>query len=365
VGANNQNHQLHSSFHNANGNGNLNGNGAGQHHHGQGFGGNSNYAHHSSGGNWHNHPSRNVSVFLGIGSPFGAYWGYPGYGSWPFYYSRYWSPWYRTGYYGYGGLGYSSFGYGGLGLGYGYGGGYPAFGYQSVCNYNNAYYLPAANATVVDPNAALQLPAVQPNDPNNNLAADKKDPSELGQDFATQGEQEFRAGKYEAAVRSWRHSLVDEPGNGGVMLLMAQALFATGQYDEAAGAVQLGMQMLPVEKWGVVVEHYKELYAKIGDYTSQLRALEKSRNEHPDDPALRFLLGYHYGFLGYPKDGLKQLDKCRELAPKDELALKLQERIQDILNPKPPMPKPAPAASTPADKPEAATPPATPETKTP
>ena len=326
-----------------------------------------------------------MSVFLGIGSPFGAYWGYPGYNSWPSYYSRYWSPWYRTGYYGYGGLGYSSFGYGGLGLGYGYGGGYPAFGYQSVCNYNNAYYSPVtyttgvtgvttysadaalANATTIDPNATQQLPEIQPqpNDVESNLAGDKKDPSLLGQDFATQGEQEFRAGKYEAAVRSWRHSLVDEPGNGGVMMLMAQALFATGQYDEAAGAVQLGMQMLPVEKWGVVVEHYKELYAKIGDYTTQLRALEKSRNEHPDDPALRFLLGYHYGFLGYPKDGLKQLDKCCELAPKDELAQKLQERIQDILNPKIPMPKPTPVVRTPADKPEAANTPAVPEIKVP
>ena len=222
-----------------------------------------------------------------------------------------------------------------------------------------------ANAAVVDPNAGQQLPVIQPqpNDVENNFAADKKDPSELGQDFATQGEQEFRVGKYEAAVRSWRHSLVDEPGNGGVMMLMAQALFATGKYDEAAGAVQLGMQMLPVEKWGVVVEHYKELYAKIGDYTTQLRVLEKSRNEHPDDPALRFLLGYHYSFLGYPKEGLKQLDKCRELAPKDELAQKLQERIQDILNPKAPMP--TPAAGTPADKPEAAATPTTPESKTP
>lgn len=149
------------------------------------------------------------------------------------------------------------------------------------------------------------------------------------------------------------------------MMLMAQALFATGQYDEAAGAVQLGMQMLPVEKWGVVVEHYKELYAKIGDYTAQLRALEKSRNEHPEDPALRFLLGYHYGFLGYPKDGLKQIDKCLELAPKDELAQKLKERIQDLLNPKTPLPKPTPAATTSAEKPEASAPTTTPDSKTP
>ena len=147
------------------------------------------------------------------------------------------------------------------------------------------------------------------------------------------------------------------------MMLIAQALFATGEYDEAAGAVQLGMQMLPVEKWGTVVEHYRELYSKIGDYTTQLRTLEKVRNEKPEEPALRFLLGYHYGFLGYPKDGLKQLDKCVELAPQDELAQKLQERMKDLLNPKPVSAKPTP--EVPANTLPPVTPPAIPGDKTP
>ena len=150
------------------------------------------------------------------------------------------------------------------------------------------------------------------------------------------------------------------------MLLMAQGLFATGKYDEAAGAVQLGMQMLPVEKWGAVVEHYRELYPKIGDYTTQLRALEKSRDQKADDPALRFLLGYHYGYLGYPKNALQQLDKCVELAPKDELSQKLQQRMKELLAPKTPMPVPAPAPATsnvPPAKPAEATLPSTPESK--
>jgi len=212
----------------------------------------------------------------------------------------------------------------------------------------------------IDP--AATLATSDPQAPPSPLAADQ-DPAALGQDFATLGEQDFKAGRYAAAVRSWRHALVDEPGNGGLMMLIAQALFATGQYDEAAGAVQLGMQMLPVEKWGAVVEHYRELYPKIGDYTAQLRALEKSRNEKPDEPAVRFLLGYHYGFLGYPKDALKQLDKCVELAPKDELTQKLKERMQDLLNPKP---APAKATlSTPADKPETTIPPSLTDKETP
>ena len=314
--------------------------------------------HHSTNNNWHSHPARQTSFFLGIGSPFGSYWGYPGYSSFPYYYSSYWSPWYR----------YGSFGY----SGYGYGYGAPTFGYQSVCSYNNAYYLPATTVTTysngIDAPIASQ-PVIDPNAQPSPLAADP-DPASLGDDFATLGEQDFRAGRYDAAVRNWRHALVDEPGNGGVMLLMAQALFATGKYDEAAGAIQLGMQMLPVEKWGAVVEHYRELYPKIGDYTTQLRALEKARDQKADDPALRFLLGYHYGYLGYPKNAVQQLDKCLELAPKDELSQKLHERMKELLAPKvPKAPVPAPpvpgSSSVPPAKPDATTPPVTAELKTP
>ncbi len=332
-----------------------------------GFGQNGNNVHHgnnfhhgSNNNNWYNHPSRRSSIFLGFGSPFGNYWGYPGYNNWSYYSSRYWSPWYRNSF----ALGYGGYGYGG----YGYGSYSPSFGYQSVCNYSNSYYMPASLSTTTA--YADLTPVTTVTGPTNtDLLADpsplaaEQDPAALGQDFATLGEQEFRGGRYASAVRTWRHALVDEPGNGGLMLLMAQALFATAQYDEAAGAVQLGMQMLPVEKWGTVVEHYRELYPKIGDYTTQLRALEKLRDEKPEDPAFRFLLGYHYGFLGYPKQGLKQLDKCGEVAPQDELAKKLQERMQVLLNPKSVPPKPMPESA--ADQPPPATPPATKDDKTP
>jgi hypothetical protein len=79
---------------------------------------------------------------------------------------------------------------------------------------------------------------------------------------------------------------------------LAQALFAAGQYEEAAGATQAGMQMLPEEKWGVVIRGYQELYGDMQDYTNQIRALEKARTEKPDSPALRFLLGFQFGYLG-------------------------------------------------------------------
>jgi tetratricopeptide (TPR) repeat protein len=109
------------------------------------------------------------------------------------------------------------------------------------------------------------------------------------------------------------------------MLLMAQALFAQGKYDDAAGAVQLGMQSLPENEWGNVIKNYPQLYPNVQNYTDQLKALENARNAKPDDPAMRFLLGYHYGYLGYPKQAVVEFDKALDLQPKDLGSQKLRD----------------------------------------
>ncbi|HTU26534.1 MAG TPA: tetratricopeptide repeat protein, partial [Pirellulales bacterium] len=146
-------------------------------------------------------------------------------------------------------------------------------------------------------------------------------------DFAAQGEIDFKEGKYRLAVQSWRHALVDDPRNGAILLLLGQAFFALGQYDDAAGATQAALAMLPEDKWGVVVTHYKELYTNIGDYTTQIRAAEKARDEKPELPALHFLLGYHFGYLNYPKQAVRELDKVLAQFPKDKIAQKLRDEF--------------------------------------
>src|SRR5262249_35413597 len=133
---------------------------------------------------------------------------------------------------------------------------------------------------------------------------------ESSSDFVSQGEQAFEAGRYEDALRLWQHSMVDNPNNGGVLLLMAQAMFAIGRYEAAANTVQMAMQMLPEGEWGNVVKNYSEIYPNIQDYTNQIRAAEKARDAKPDNGALHFLLGYHFGYLNYPKQAVRELDKA-------------------------------------------------------
>ncbi len=144
-------------------------------------------------------------------------------------------------------------------------------------------------------------------------------------DYVSAGKQAFRAGQYQLALRHWQHALVDSPNNGGVELLLAQALFALGKYDDAAKAIQAAMQMLPENEWDKVVTNYVRVYANIQNYKDQLKALENARNAKPDEPAMRFVLGYHFGYLGYPKHAVVELDKALDLQPQDQGSQQLRD----------------------------------------
>ena len=221
-------------------------------------------------------------------------------------------PWFYLPFFGYGS------GYGlGSGLGYGGGGTYVANYYSNPTNfgYRPTYVLSApGNARVMTVAAAAQC-------------------------------RRWRRGRTTRSISPGRAKSISSKANtsrpckaGGMpwsttrktarsCLLLGQALFATGQYDEAAGATQAALSMLPEDKWGTVVTHYKELYPNIGDYTTQFRALEKARDAKPDVPALHFLLGYHFGYLNYPKQAVRELDKVLAVAPEDKIAKKLRDEF--------------------------------------
>jgi tetratricopeptide (TPR) repeat protein len=211
--------------------------------------------------------------------------------------------------YGLGGFGRYGMGYGGYGMGYGgygypYGGyGYGSYGYPSYGYSTSTPMVVASNAPVATSTQTSTTP---------------------GQ-FAAQGEAAFKARDYKSAEYYLRHAVTDDPQNGVLLLMMAQAMYANGQYDEAAGATQQAMAMLPQDQWGVVVSNFRELYTNVQDDTDQLRALEKAAAAKPTDPATHFLLGFHYGYLGYPRDAVAQLDQAIKAAPQDQAAKKLRD----------------------------------------
>jgi len=316
---------------NWNGNGNWHANGNGNWNGGNWNGHNGGNWNGHNGGNW-NHNHNRSNFYFGFGFPLWSWY-------WPNYYG-----------YGYGSpYGYNSYGYNYWGS--------PYYGYNAYCSYPSYSGIGVSTIAGYAPTVAVdqQQVAVADQQVAQEPAAANAGGDASAQQFAAEGELDFKTGDYEGAVHSWRHAIVDDPNNGTLVMMMAQALFATGKFDEAAGAAQQAMMMLPEDQWGVVVGNYNELYSNVGDYTKQLRALEKAVKDKADSPALRFLVGFQYGYLGYPEDALRQLAKAKEFAPQDELAKKLYG-VMEAKTKKPTNDKPTPSAdktpaeTTPADK---------------
>lgn len=161
-------------------------------------------------GGWNNNHNNsywaNRSYFFGAGSPFGY-----GNGSY-----AYRSPYafglgglgYGYGGYGLGGYGLGDYGLGGYGLGYGLGGiglggygpggygygGYPTYGYYG--GGDNVYAVASAqDAVAPDPAVNVDPAVVQ--------ASSAEQPADDALDFAGHGELDFKAGRYDGAVRNW------------------------------------------------------------------------------------------------------------------------------------------------------------------
>ncbi len=180
--------------------------------------------------------------------------------------------------------------------------------------------------------------------------------------FQLQAEQAFREHRYEEAARLSNHALVEDGQNGKLHLFASQTLYALGDYQSAAAAIQQGAALLDRSEWGFVVENYKEFY-RGDDYVTQTARLVEFSKKNPDAAYAHFLLGYQYKFLGYDESARKRLSKAVALESRDRLAAELlvmaggevpsaaeKTTVDSAPKEAPPVPgpslKPAPAAAT-------------------
>ena len=163
-----------------------------------------------------------------------------------------------------------------------------------------------------------------------------------GLEFQRRAEAEFRAGRYDQAARFANHAVIEMPGNGILFLFVSQTLLANDDHRGAAAAAQRGMSLLDRKEWGHVVKNFRRYYGN-GDYVKHVRALEKFVNDNPDVAFARFLLGYHYGFLGHQKEARAQLAQAVAMESRDELAGRLLELFGGSAAPQPQSPTPQPA----------------------
>jgi tetratricopeptide (TPR) repeat protein len=163
----------------------------------------------------------------------------------------------------------------------------------------------------------------------------------------------FQRQSYGRAIKSLDSLKLETDPHFPAELLLAQTLFALGKYDDADAALHRALEGLPESEWGLIVENYLDYYLLPKPFEWQLRALEKYLSEHPDAAPAACLLGFEYGYLGYPVEAAEYLQRANAIAPGDRIANRLHQHFsglaaqQRAASGEPPLPVRAPKVPKP------------------
>ncbi len=201
--------------------------------------------------------------------------------------------------------------------------------------YGTAYY----NPYYVQPVAAATVPYdySQPVVVNNYVSSDAGTdgaPTVTWQDTPAseqalalfdQGLAQFKAGDYQSSLRNFDAALQQLPNDPVVHEVRALALFALGNYQAAAAALNSFLSSAPGMDWTTM----SSLYGSTGDYEAQLRKLEQYCKSNPSDASAFFVLAYHYLAIGSKDAAVNALQVVVKNQPQDYTA----KRMLDALAP--------------------------------
>jgi len=126
--------------------------------------------------------------------------------------------------------------------------------------------------------------------------------------------QSIQEADYQAALVNLEPVLANAPDDGEALLTQSQALFGLGRFPESAETLHLAWRNLSRDDWGAPVRNFKTYFRSGQEYTARLRALESFVREHPAESSGHYLLGYHYGYLGYSAEATRELETAIKLA---------------------------------------------------
>ena len=119
------------------------------------------------------------------------------------------------------------------------------------------------------------------------------------------GDQAFRDGRFADAVHFYAKAIEFTPGSGVLYLVLADALFATGDYHYAAYAVRKALELDPSLVESAVDKH--GFYSDPAEFDRQLAVLENFVFDHPGDADARLVLAVNLLFGNRPADAVDLL----------------------------------------------------------
>jgi Tetratricopeptide repeat len=237
--------------------------------------------------------------------------------------------------YGIGGLG-SNYGYGGYGSGYGgYGNGYGgfgnSFGFVNPWLYNSlayrygyrSYFNPYCTHVHTYPYNYTQpiylvSYSTSPTYSSNSYSVISTSETTIQNQFSS-ARTAMRNQDYTSAISILDEIIESNPSDTVAHEMRALALFAVGNYGDAAATLNSLLSVAPGWNWDTMAG----FYANVDTYTAQLRKLESFASTRSDDAASQFVLAYHYLVTNYPDAARAKLQRVVELQPRDKVSQEL------------------------------------------
>ncbi len=185
--------------------------------------------------------------------------------------------------------------------------------FRPSCYFLPAYYPTYSSVVYVtetiadDADYFAPLPSSEPIDPTLEI----EELLNLGWDL-------FYNGDYAGAAESFRQAMLKDGDDPWIKLAFAQALFAIGDYPDAAFLLRRGMQLLP--DYLEFAPNPLDRYGDVLDHAEQILALRTFLEYLPEDPAGMLMLGVQSFLIGDFVTAEIQFSRLLELDPEDVVA---------------------------------------------
>ena len=126
--------------------------------------------------------------------------------------------------------------------------------------------------------------------------------------YLTLGDGAFREERWSDAVQLYAKAVELAPSNAGLYLVLADALFAAGDYHYAAYAIRKAVELDPVLLSEPIDKH--GFYLNPAVFDAQLARLETYCLESPSDRDARLVLGVNFLFGGRPAAAVDLYEKA-------------------------------------------------------
>ncbi len=136
--------------------------------------------------------------------------------------------------------------------------------------------------------------------------------------YLTLGDSAFREGRFGDAAQFYAKAAEYAPEEGVLHLVLADALFATGDYHYAAYAIRRAFELDPTLAEAIVDKH--EFYTDPADFDRHIARAELFLRDNPDDSDARLVLAANYLFGNRPASAVDLLESTSALSLRTDTA---------------------------------------------